>query len=270
MLRSRSRHGNCASYPAAKSILSEVSVAVLSHEGTYPILYSSWPLPVGSGHRTGYLARPDKAGRFPVVLVLPSLDGLSSFEKDLCRRLARNGIAAIAVDFYRGKGDGIDQYNELSDRRALTDLDEVHEFIVSDDVDWAKAGGVGLLGVDVGGRFALMGGSRRDWARSVAVAYSPLTGDEEREFRVADSLGSLPIPVLGLYGAEDDLIGAGSVDEAQRRNDHGQWLLYEDAGHGFLDIEDPNYDAAAADDAWARILAFFKATLPEADEVDLG
>jgi carboxymethylenebutenolidase len=245
-------------------------LAVLSHEGTFPILYSAWPLPIGSGHRTGYLARPDRAGKYPVVMVLPTLEGLGGFEKDICRRLARNGIVGLAIDFYRSTGSPLDAYNELTDQRALTDLDEVHEFIVSDNVSWAQTGGVGLFGADVGGRFALMGASRRDWARSVAVAYSPLTGDEDRDFHVASVLGNLPTPVLALYGGSDELIDAASVDEAQARNDHGQWLLYENAKHGFLDIEDDNYDPAGADDAWARILAFFKATLPEADEIDLG
>ncbi|MEX1037237.1 MAG: dienelactone hydrolase family protein [Acidimicrobiia bacterium] len=245
-------------------------MAVLSHEGTFPILYSTWPLPIGTGHRKGYLARPDRAGKYPVVMVLPTLDGLGGFEKDLCRRLARNGFVGLAVDFYRSAGEPLDAYNELSDRRALTDLDEVHEFIVSNDVEWAKPGGVGVLGVDVGGRFALMAASQREWVRSVAVAYSPLTGDEDRDFHVASALDNLPTPVLALYGAADDLIDPASVDEAQARNDHGQWLLYENAGHGFLDIEDENYDASSADDAWARILAFFKATLPEPEVIDLG
>ena len=53
----------------------------------------------------------------------------------------------------------------------------------------------------------------------------------------------------------DELIDPASVDEAQSRNESGQWLLYENAGHGFLDVEDPNYDQSSADDAWARILA---------------
>jgi carboxymethylenebutenolidase len=203
-------------------------------------------------------------------MVLPTLDGLGGFEKDICRRFARNGIVGLAIDFYRSTGSPLAAYNELTDQRGLTDLDEVHEFIVSDDVSWAKPGGVGLFGADVGGRFALLGAGRREWARSVAVAYCPLTGDEDRDFQVASVLGNLPTPVLALYGDNDELIDPASVDEAQARNDHGQWLLYENAKHGFLDVEDENYDAAGADDAWARILAFFKATLPEADEIDLG
>ena len=246
-------------------------MAVLTHEGTHPILYGGWPIPIGAGHRTGYISRPDGAGKFPVVLVLPSLDGLTSFEKDLCRRLARNGLAAIAIDFYREQhGDPVDSYNSLADSRAVTDLDEVHEFVISDDVDWAISGGTGVLGIDVGGRFALVAAATRPWVRSLALAYTPLTGDDDRSYQVADYLGSLPVPVLGLYGMEDEHINTSTVDEAQRRNDHGQWLLYEEAGHGFLNINGDGYHPSAADDAMTRIVAFFRATLPEAIEENLG
>lgn len=245
-------------------------LAVLSHEGTYPVIYSTWPFPIGTTHRTGYLARPDKAGQFPVVVVLPAVKGLTSFEKDLCWRLARHGIVGISIDLYRQLSDPLDAYAALADSRALTDLDELHEFVLSEDVDWAQTDGIGVFGTDVGGRFALMAASRRDWVRSIVVAYTPLTGDEDREFQVASALGNLPIPVLAFYGTDDELIDVSSVDEAQRRNDHGQWLLYSGLKHGFLDADDANFDQSGTDDAMARMLAFFKATLPDPAEIDLG
>jgi dienelactone hydrolase len=161
-------------------------------------------------------------------------------------------------------------YNGLSDTRALTDLDEAHEFVVSDDVKWAVSGDVGILGADVGGRFALIAAATRPWVRAVAVAYTPLTGDDDREYPVAGYLEHLPVPVLGLYGTNDELIASSTVDEAQRRNQHGQWLLYEGAGHGFLDIDADLYDTDAASDAGARLVEFFKVALPQAQEVDLG
>ncbi|MDX1468506.1 MAG: dienelactone hydrolase family protein [Acidimicrobiia bacterium] len=243
---------------------------MLAHEGTYPILYGRWPIPVGTTHRDGYIARPDEAGRFPIVAVLPGLKGLSSFEKDICRRLARAGFAAIALDLYRRHDDPLAAYNDLTDRRAMTDLDELHEFVDSADVEWNQGAEIGLLGTDVGGRVALLGAATRPWVKSVAVAYAPLTGDEGREHQVADFLGNLPIPVLGLYGAQDELIDATSVDEAQARNTHGQWLLYEGAGHGFLDPNADTFDQGASDDAFARIVAFFNATLPAPEVEDLG
>jgi dienelactone hydrolase len=87
---------------------------------------------------------------------------------------------------------------------------------------------------------------------------------------VADYLDHLPIPVLALYGTDDELIDPSTVDEGQRRNEHGQWLLYEGARHGFLDVDGDNYDESAADDAMARILAFFKATLAPPEIEELG
>jgi len=229
-----------------------------------------WPLPIGSSLRTQYVARPDVAGRFPVVLVLPTLAGLSGFEKSMCRMFARWGVVAIGVDSYRHNGEPHEAYEALSDRRALLDLDEIQEFIVSDDVNWAVSGDLGILGLDVGGRFAIVSASTRLWVKAVAVAYTPVTGDEDREYQVATYLDNLPVPVLGLYGTDDELIAPSSVDEAQRRNDHGQWLLYEGAGHSFLDVEAEGYHADASADAYPRLVDFFKATLPAAIEVDLG
>lgn len=246
-------------------------MAVLAHEGTYPIMYGSYPVPVGAGYRRGYLARPDRAGRFPVVVVVPDLNGLSSFEKDICRTFARNGIAALSIDMYRNRsGDPIYDYATLSDRQAMTDLDEVHQFLESEDISWTDADAVGLLGLDVGGRFAIAMAAHRPWVRALAVCYTPLTGDEEREVPVADLLYSLPVPVLGLYGAEDDLIDAATVDEAQRRNASGQWLLYEGARHGFLDVEGENYHQDAAADAVQRLIQFFTSTLPQAQVEEVG
>jgi carboxymethylenebutenolidase len=245
-------------------------LAVLSHEGTYPIMYGTWPIPVGAGHRNGYIARPDEAGKVPVVFVVPDLNGLGSFERDLCRRLARVGFGALSIDLYGEKGDPLDLYHSLTDDRALHILDELHQFLRSDDVTWNVDDRVGLLGTDVGGRFGLIKAATRDWVRSLALCYTPLTGDEDREHQVADYLEHLPVPVLGLYGAEDELIHASTVDEAQARNDHGQWLLYEGVGHGFLDIDGSGFDQSAADDAFARLLAFFKGSLEEAQIENLG
>lgn len=233
-------------------------------------MYGSMPIPVGAGHRTGYISRPDEAGKVPVVFVLPDLEGMGSFEKDLCRRLARSGFAALSVDIYGRPGVGLDLYNSMTDDHALAVIDEMHHFVASDDVAWDIDDRVGILSSDVGGRWGIIKAATRDWVRSLAFCYTPLTGDDDREHQVADYLDHLPVPVLALYGAEDDLISVDTVDEAQRRNDHGQWLLYEGAGHGFLDINGEGYEAAAAEDAWARILSFFKATLPAPQIEELG
>src|SRR3990172_7594070 len=93
----RGRFGVLATLPA---------MAVLPHEGTYPVLYGPFTVPVGSGYRRSYLARPDKAGRYPVVVVLHDLGGLDAHEKDICRRLARHGFAAICLELYEAPPAG--------------------------------------------------------------------------------------------------------------------------------------------------------------------
>ena len=250
-------------------------LAVLPHEGTFSIMYGSFPVPVGSGYRPGYSARPDEAGRFPVILVLPGIRGLRSYEKDLCRRLARRGFACLAIDLYPGSGgDAVEErfsaYASRSDRAILSEIDEAHEFLESEDVFWAIPDRCGLLGLDVGGRFALIVGATRPWARAAAIVSTPLTGDEDREFQVANMLNHLGVPVLGLYGSADSLVAAETIDAAQDRNQTGQWLLYDGAGHDFFDDGSPDYDAAAAGDADSRITKFFEATLPKPETVDLG
>ena len=67
----------------------------------------------------------------------------------------------------------------------------------------------GVIGLDLGGRVAFTYAARRQ--REVAalcVAYAPLAGDENRPLPVIDALEMLPMPVLGLYGADDES-GAG-------------------------------------------------------------
>ena len=149
-------------------------MAVLPHEGTFSIMYGTFRVPVGSGYRPGYLARPDEAGRFPVVLILPGIRGLRSYEKDLCRRLARRGFACLAIDSISGRRrcgstdrfDGLVPMPPNPTGRSSSDIDEAHEFFESDDVFWAIPDRCGVLGLDVGGRFALIAAATRPWARS--------------------------------------------------------------------------------------------------------
>ena len=243
-------------------------------------MYGTFRVPVGSGYRPGYLSRPDEAGRFPVVLVFPGVGGLKSYQKDLCRRLARRGFACLAIDLYPGKtdehqasgpvDDGIAAYASQSDRVIASDIDEAHQFLESDDVFWAIPDRCGVLGIDVGGRFALIAAATRPWTRAAVVISTPLTGDENREYQVAEMLGHVAVPVLGLYGSADQLIAPETVDAAQDRNRSGQWLLYDGAGHDLIDDGSLEYDPAAAADAESRITQFFQATLPKPETVDLG
>lgn len=249
-------------------------MAVLPHEGTYTIMYGSWPIPVGAGYRPGYIARPDKEGRFPTVILSPDITGITAHEKYVARRLARLGLAVVAVDFYRRPPatfeEALHAYSEVPDREGVRTIDETYEFLSSEDIDWAHTSKVGVMGLDVGGRFAMIAAARRRWVGGLALVSTPLVGDEDRDVQVADLLDRLPVPVLALYGAEDHLIPTETVDEAQTRNPSGRWLLYAGAGHGFLDEVGPDFHPGAAEDAISRLAEFFQAVLPEPQLEELG
>ncbi len=249
-------------------------MAVLPHEGTYSVMYGALTVSVGAGYRRGYLARPDQAGQFPTVVLMPDLDGLGAHEKHIARRLARHGLAVVVVDPYTtepaDRRSALVAYNALSDSEAMRTIDETYDYLRSEDIPWAATSSLGVLGLDVGGRFALIHAAHRPWVGAAAVVSTPIAGDEERRFQVADVLRHISAPVLALYGGEDDLIDSETVDEAQERNTTGQWLLYEGAGHAFMDEASDDYHEDSTEDALARLTDFFTANLPRKAEVNLG
>lgn len=243
-------------------------MAVLPHEGTHNILFHSYAIPVGSSLRPGYIARPDRRGTFPAVLLVTGIFGLSPFEKDMARHFARHGFVAVVVDPYlvpvpseASLEGAVTAYSQISDQQAMTVIDRAMEFVTSGLSDFTESQPVGLVGFDTGGRFALLYASGSTDVAAVAVAYAPLAGDEERANPVADALGRIAVPILALYGAEDSLISAESVDVACGLAPHGQWILYTGAGHDFLDVEAETYDGAAAADARTRLPKFMTSSM---------
>lgn len=215
-------------------------MSVQTHEGVYPILYGAYDLPVGSRHSPGYLARPDQAGRFPPVLVAPEA-GIHPFHKDLCRRLARHGHAAIAVD---PASTGV---------RTVAFLHEAHEFVASSDITWAAHERAGIVGLGTGGHAGLVYGADHPNVRAVVLVSTPLLGPEE----LTNALPRLSVPVLGLYAVADanrSGLDGGRISQAS-------FVVYRDVGGSFLDAGSVDYDAAAAGDAYGRMTEFLTDSL---------
>lgn len=235
-------------------------MAVLAHEGTHTIIFGTMPIPIGSSLYDAYLARPDTSSPTPVVIVLHGIDGLDSTTKNLCRCFARHGFTTVAPDWFRGTGPkpGADEafraYSRMSDTKILSLVDETIEWLASDDLNGPDTTAPVLIGLDLGGRLALLYAARNGSVGAVASVSGPLRGDEDRENRVADVIDVIGAPILGLYGQADDLIAGEDVDAAQAVTPNGQWILYEGVGHGFLDADDDGYDAGAEADALVRLV----------------
>ncbi|NND83534.1 MAG: hypothetical protein HKN46_00125 [Acidimicrobiia bacterium] len=230
-------------------------MAVMPHEGTHTIIFGTIAVPVGSAQFDGYLARPDQSDPARSVVVLHGADGLTPDTKDLCRVLARQGWVVLAPDWFRGAEPSVDALASISDHRAIALIDEVVEFLASDDLPYADATRPAVVGVGAGGRFGLL---YADHNRSVSavVAVEPMLGDD-----VAEAVSGIGAPVLGFFGADDEAIEVESVDALQAGTPNGQWIVYEGVGAGFLDAGGDGYHAGAERDALARTVRVLAAAL---------
>jgi carboxymethylenebutenolidase len=217
---------------------------------------------VPGGTLRGHLARPDGDGPWPGVVVLHEIFGLTNDIKKQADRFADNGYLALAPDLYawgstarclmatlrtmfRGQGRALDDIQAA--RRSLADRDDC-------------TGSVGVIGFCLGGGLALL------VAPDGFDVAAPNYGDMPRR---AEHLQN-SCPVVASYGYKDRRL-RGTAHKLDRTLttfgiDHDV-KEYPTAKHGFLfehsgktSWTEPlmvQYDAAAADDAWQRIFAFF-------------
>jgi carboxymethylenebutenolidase len=125
----------------------------------------------------------------------------------------------------------------------------------------------------MGGQYALLAACTcRGLAACVAfygmVRYEPGLDPSLKPRQPLDALADLRCPVLGLYGAEDALIPSADVEELRARLARTgrpfDLHVYAGAGHAFMnEARAATYRPEAAADAWARMLAFFRAHLAE-------
>ena len=93
--------------------------------------------------------------------------------------------------------------------------------------------------------------------------YGPLKAGAYPRTPPIDLVKELKAPVLGLYGGLDKGISAKDVEDmraalkAAGRKD--EIVVYPNADHGFLADYRGSYNAEAAKDGWAKMLAHFKA-----------
>ncbi|MFQ5947448.1 MAG: dienelactone hydrolase family protein, partial [Acidimicrobiia bacterium] len=154
-------------------------------------------------------------------------------------------------------------FGAVLDRRALADLEEAYDFAARPGTEWAGADSVGLLGLGAGGRIALLAAARRPEVAAVAVAYAPLDeGNDEEHMSVLEAVSQIEVPILGLYCHDDGVVPVERVHQARGRAKGGEWIIYHDTGHDFMDEGRAEYNAPSAADALSRIVGFLSEHLP--------
>jgi len=217
--------------------------------------------PKGYGKIKGYLARPAKAaGKVPAVVVVHENRGLNPYIADVARRLATSGFMALAPDGltplggYPGSDDeGRAMQAKLDGAKLLEDFIAAFEYLK------AHPGGTGKVGV-VG--FCWGGGVANAMAVRVPelAASVPFYGSQP----AAADVAKIKAPLLIHYAGLDQRIDAGwPAYEAALKANGKEYTAYTYPGvnHGFHNDTTPRYDQAAAELAWSRTIAFFKAKL---------
>ncbi|MCV2864456.1 YghX family hydrolase [Defluviimonas sp. WL0075] len=218
--------------------------------------YIDYPSPQGNGMVRGYLVRPAAAtGRLPAVVVVHENRGLNPHIEDVARRLAKAGFMALAPDGLSSVGGY--PGNDEAGRELQRQVDPVklmNDFFAAVEHLMAHEGSTGKVGI-IG--FCYGGGA----ANAAAVAYPELKAAVPFYGRQPDA-GDVPRIKAALmihYAGLDDRVNAGWPGYEAALKAAGtdyQAFIYEGANHGFHNDTTPRYDAAAAELAWARTVAF--------------
>ena len=217
--------------------------------------------PAGYGKVRAYVARPAAAaGPLPVVLVVHENRGLNPHIEDITRRLALDNFIAVAPDALHPLGGYPGDEDKARELFAKLDQPKTREDFVA-AAAWARAvaGGNGKLGA-VG--FCFGGGMVNLLATRVPELLSgaPFYGGPAP----ADKVGQIKAELMLVFAENDERINAAWPPyEAALKAAGVKFEAFKYAGtqHGFNNDTTPRFEAASAQQAWARTLALFNRTL---------
>ena len=213
-----------------------------------------------NGSKTaGYLATP-AAGKGPGVLVLQEWWGLVGHIKTVADRFAAEGFTALAPDMYHGQTatepDGAGKlFMALNIGQAEKDLKGAASYLAQH----SSTAKLGVVGFCMGGQLALF-----------AATLNPSIGATVNFYGVHPNVkpdySKLSGPVLGLFAEKDGFVTpatAMQVDEdIKKAGKQSEVHIYPGVDHAFFNDENKAaYNKPAADDAWRRVLAFFRGNL---------
>ncbi|NUB44139.1 dienelactone hydrolase family protein [Fertoebacter nigrum] len=223
--------------------------------------YIMYPSPNGHGEVRGYMVRPAAAeGPLPAVVVVHENRGLNPYIEDVARRLAKAGFMALAPDGLTSVGGypgndakGRELQQTVDGTKLMNDFFAAVEFLMAHE---GSTGRVGITGFCYGGGVS----------NAAAVAYPELAAAVPFYGRQAavEDVPKIKAPLLLHYAETDENVNAGWPAYEAALKAAGtpyEAHIYPGTNHGFHNDSTPRYDEAAAELAWERTLAHFRAHL---------
>jgi carboxymethylenebutenolidase len=231
-----------------------------------------------TGHKDdaleAYFARPLGSGSVPGVVVIHHMPGWDEWTKEVVRKFAHHGYAAVAPHLFTrlqpgGKWDDLAAAARaaggVADEQVVGDVDAA--------VQWLRSlpysnGKVGTIGFCSGGRQAYMLACKLDsldaavdcWGGRVIPGPDDIT--PLRPVPVIDMTPEMKCPLLGIFGNDDANPDVEQVNNTEAElKKHGktyEFHRYDGAGHGFFASDRANYRPEQAVDGWRKVFAFFE------------
>jgi carboxymethylenebutenolidase len=226
----------------------------------------------GGDEIEAYLARPLGTEQFGSVVVIHHMPGYDSETKEITRKFAAHGYAALMPNLYFRDAPGADPDDAAAVARAKGGVpDEQLVGDVGGAADHLRAlpganGKAGVIGYCSGGRQSFLSACSLELEAAVDCygAFVVNTPPEGAPLKVGPVVGlakDLSCPVLGLFGADDTFPAPDETAELSRVLDElgkpHEFHTYEGAGHAFFAVNRPAYRPEAANDGWAKIWDFY-------------
>jgi carboxymethylenebutenolidase len=216
-------------------------------------------LTTSRGATTAHVALPE-ADTTAAIILIQEWWGINDHIRDIASRYAAEGFVCVAPDLYRGKlAKNAEEASAMMHGLKIEDGIETIKAALAQTKAKYKVNEVGITGYCMGGTFAL----RAACELSELAAAAPFYGDIPE----AGVLRQLRVPTLFIAGKRDAWINTKKVSEldaAARKYDLPLEVINYDADHAFFNDTRPEvYDAQAAKDAWAKVLAHFRKHLGE-------
>lgn len=220
-----------------------------------------------------YYARPITATPVPGVIVLHHMPGWDEWSKEVTRKLAYHGYAAICPHLFSRFGPG--RWDDVAaaararggapDVQVVGDAEGAAAFLRAQPISNGKVGAIGFCS---GGRQAYMLACRMRsldasvdcWGGRVVAKPEELT--EQQPVPVIDMTPDMRCPLLGIFGNDDanpDVAQVNRIEEELRKQGKSyEFYRYDGAGHGFFAVDRPAYRPEQAVDGWKKVFAFFE------------
>jgi carboxymethylenebutenolidase len=228
------------------------------------------------GHRgdqiDAYLARPVGVASCPGVVVIHHMPGWDGPTKEIVRRFAHHGYAAISPNLHFREGKATPEENSASVRAAGGMPDDRTMGDVQGAIDYLRAlpylnGRVGVIGYCSGGRQAYLAACTLRGLDAAIDCYGggvvakPEELTPRQPVAPIEFTGELQCPLLGLFGVEDTRPSpedtARTEQALQKFGKTYEFHTYPSAGHAFFAVDRPQYRQAAAIDGWHKVFAFY-------------